>query len=255
MMRNILARANRAVLEQFSWSNVLLAFDYDGTLAPIVSNPKRAPMRASTRELLKTLTRLYPVAVISGRARADAKRQIGEIPVQQVVGNHGLEPWHTSPRLSEEVARWLPLLADWFSTLKGVRIENKTFSVAIHYRHSREKRKVKAAISQAVEALGDLRVVGGKQVVNLLPIGAPHKGAALERERARLGCDTAIYVGDDETDEDVFLLQQPGRLLGIRVGRNRSSAATYCIPGQWAIDELLLALIASRRDARSQAAR
>ena len=79
--------------------------------------------------------------------------------------------------------------------------------------------------------LGPVRLVGGKHVVNLLPAGAPHKGLALERARARLGCDTAIYVGDDETDEDVFALDQPGRLLAIRVGRKPSSSAALLHPG------------------------
>lgn len=252
MMSNILSRANRALLEQFSWSNVLLAFDYDGTLAPIVSNPRRAPMRGTTRDLLRTLTRLYPVAIISGRSQADALKQLGGIPVQQVIGNHGLEPWHASPRLSKEVKRWLPLLDGCFGSLQGVKIENKIYSVAIHYRHSREKKKVRAAIAKAAEALGEVRVIGGKQVVNLLPNGVPHKGVALERERARLGCDTAIYVGDDETDEDVFALDQPGRLLGIRVGRSRASAAAYCIPGQAEIDDLLRALLDARRESAPQ---
>jgi trehalose 6-phosphate phosphatase len=252
MMSNILTRANRDILEQFSWSNVLLSFDYDGTLAPIVSDPERAPMRSSTRALLRHLTDLYPVAIISGRAQADALKQLGRIAVKQVIGNHGLEPWHASTGLSEEVRRWLPLLERKFAALKGVRIEDKAFSVAIHYRHSREKRKARAAIARAVESLGNVRVIGGKQVVNVVPNGVPHKGIALERERARLGCDTAIYVGDDQTDEDVFALDQPGRLLGIRVGRSRTSAAAYYIPGQSEIDDLLRVLLDARRAAQSQ---
>jgi trehalose 6-phosphate phosphatase len=247
MMSNILSRSNRAILQQFGWSNVLLAFDYDGTLAPIVSDPRRAPMRGVTRRLLGKLTRLYPVAIISGRSQADALKQLSGIRVQQVIGNHGLEPWHASPRLSKEVKRWLPLLNDWFVGFQGVTIENKIYSVAIHYRHSRQKTKVRAAIARAAESLGEVRTIGGKQVVNLVPNGVPHKGLALERERARLGCDTAIYVGDDETDEDVFELDQPGRLLGIRVGRSRSSSANYFVPGQRVVDELLRALVEVRR--------
>jgi len=246
---NILARANRDILEQFSWSNVLLAFDYDGTLAPIVADPERAPMRASTRELLRLLTGLYPVAIISGRARADAQRQLDGIRVKQVIGNHGLEPWHTSPGLTREVRRWLPILEQKLAHLKGVQIEDKVFSLAIHYRQSREKKRARAAIAQAARALGELRVIGGKQVVNLVPEGMPHKGVALERERERLGCDTALYVGDDQTDEDVFALDQPGRLLGIRVGRSRLSAAAYYIPGQADIDDLLRVLVHVRRHA------
>jgi trehalose 6-phosphate phosphatase len=249
MMRNILSRANRTILEQYGWSNVLLAFDYDGTLAPIVSDPARAPMRRSTRARLERVAALYPVAVISGRARADARKQLGGIRVKQVIGNHGLEPWHASPGLSRKVRRWLPLLERRLAPLKGVTLEDKTYSVAIHYRHSREKRKVRAAIARAAESLGEVRVLGGKQVVNLVPNGVPHKGVALERERARLGCDTAVYVGDDQTDEDVFALDQPGRLLGIRVGRSRTSAAAYYIPGQAEIDELLRVLVDARRAA------
>jgi trehalose 6-phosphate phosphatase len=245
---NILSRSSRAVLEQFSRSNVLLAFDYDGTLAPIVADPARAEMRVGTRDLLRTLTRLYPVSVISGRARADAQKRLGGGDVE-VVGNHGLEPWQASPRLSEEVRRWIPLLRERFAALPGVEIEDKTFSLAVHYRRSREKKKARAVIAKAVAALGDVRVIGGKLVVNLIPPGAPNKGNALERERARLGCDTAIFVGDDKTDEDVLSLDQPGRLLGIRVGRSRKSAAAYYIPNQRAIDDLLEALIDFRRAA------
>ena len=246
-MRNILSRLNRKVLEQFSWSNVLLAFDYDGTLAPIVADPEQAVMRPSTRALLTRLSQLYPVAVISGRAQADVMKRLRGVSVQQVVGNHGVEPWHASPRLSGQVKEWLPLLEKRFSALKGVRIENKAYSVAVHFRHSREKKRARATIAKAASALGEVRVIGGKQVVNLLPLGAPHKGIALERERSRLRCDTAIFVGDDKTDEDVFVLDQPGRLLSIRVGRSRNSAAAYCIPDQRAIDDLLRSLVDSRR--------
>jgi trehalose 6-phosphate phosphatase len=251
-MRNILSRSNRSVLEQFTWSNVLLAFDYDGTLAPIVGDPEQAAMRRSTGELLRRLTELYPVAIISGRAQADVVKHLRGVGVHQIVGNHGVEPWHASPRLSDEVRQWLPLLEERFATLKGVRIEDKVFSVAVHYRRSREKKKVRAAIAGAVTALGDVRVIGGKQVVNLLPPSAPLKGFALERERSRLRCDTAIFVGDDETDEDVFDLDQPGRLLTIRVGRSRTSSAQYYILGQGAIDDLLRVLIDMRRDAERQ---
>jgi trehalose 6-phosphate phosphatase len=89
--------------------------------------------------------------------------------------------------------------------------------------------------------------VGGKQVVNIVPARAPHKGAALERERARRRCTTAIYVGDDETDEDVFTLGRPEALLTIRVGRRRSSAAAYYLRSQREIDALLRALARLRR--------
>lgn len=245
-MKNILSRSNGEVLAQFAWSNSLLAFDFDGTLAPIVGDPAGAHMRQRTRELLSQLSRLAPVVVISGRARADARERVEGLGVVEVIGSHGVEPGHSSARYRAEVRRWLPVLEQAIAPLKGVAIEDKTYSLAIHYRRSRAKREARAAILGAVAGLGDVRIVGGKQVINVLPNGAPHKGIALLNERNRLGCDTAIYVGDDETDEDVFALDQPGRLLAIRVGDKRASAASYCIRDQRAIDRLLEALITLR---------
>lgn len=70
-MMNILTQANRVILQEFLCSKVLLAFDYDGMLAPIVTDPERARMRARSRELLSELTKLFPVVVISGRAQSD----------------------------------------------------------------------------------------------------------------------------------------------------------------------------------------
>jgi len=250
-MRSILSVAHREVLEQLTWSNVLLAFDYDGTLAPIASDPGRARMRQRTRELLRELAKLYPVVVISGRTQADTRERLRGIDVLEVVGNHGIEPGHAAHEYVAEVRRWLPRLNQCAASFRGVTIEDKIFSVAIHYRRSREKKNARAAFLRIAATLGDVRVVGGKQVVNLLPAGAPHKGVALERERERAGCDTAIYVGDDETDEDVFGLDQPGRLLTIRVGSKCGSSATFCIPHQRAIDDLLRALVDLRRSWRA----
>jgi trehalose 6-phosphate phosphatase len=175
--------------------------------------------------------------------------------VRGVVGNHGVEPWETSRELADEVQRWRPLLEQRLSGLPGVTIEDKSFSVSVHYRRARNKEDARARILEAAAALGDVRVIGGLQVVNILPPGAPHKGTALLRERERLGCDSAIYVGDDDTDEDVFTLEDPCRLLGIRVGPSRDSAAKYSIASQADVDELLRVLVELRREKRTEISR
>lgn len=245
-MRNILSSAGREVLQQFAWSNALLAFDYDGTLAPIVPDPEKAAMRPATRRLLSAVADRYPSIVVSGRAQPDARRWVRGIRLEEVIGNHGIEPLQPSGRMRQEVERWTPLLNRRLSPFKGVRIENKTFSLAVHYRLSREKKKARAAILEAARDLGPNRVIAGKQVVNVLPVGAPHKGVAVERERDRLKCDTAVYVGDDETDEDVFAIDAPGRLLSIRVGPRRASHAAYYLRNQAAIDDFLAELLRLR---------
>jgi len=246
-MRSILAARNRLVLEQFAFSNVVVAFDYDGTLAPIVDVPERAAMRPRTGLLLKRLAELYPCIVISGRAESDTRARLCGIRLGSVIGNHGVEAWKDENGFAHEVRRWRPLLDRQLEDHPGVAIEDKTYSIAIHYRRSRAKRRARAAALRAATLLGAVRIIGGKQVINILPRNAPHKGDALERERERLGCDTAMYVGDDETDEDVFGLDQPGRLLTIRVGAKRTSRADYCIRNQRQIDRLIATLAELRR--------
>jgi trehalose 6-phosphate phosphatase len=245
-MRNILSPENREVLVQFAFSNALVAFDYDGTLAPIVADPERAWMRPRTRKLLEELARVYPCIVISGRGQADTRSRLQGIGVRGVIGNHGAEARLALNGFTHEVSRWRKLLEARLSGEQGITIEDKAHSIAIHYRRARQKRKAREAALEAAASLGKVRVLGGKQVVNLLPLGAPHKGDALERERGRLECDTAIYVGDDDTDEDVFRLDQPGRLLTIRVGAKQSSQAAYCIRDQRQVDALIGELWALR---------
>lgn len=242
-MKNILAAANRSVLARFARSRVLLAFDFDGTLAPIVSDPARAAMRATTRALLRRLAARYPCVVISGRARADALRRVEGTGAVEVIGNHGIEPGHASSERRTAVKRWQPILARRLGGLAGVSVEDKLYSLTVHYRRSPDPARARAEIGRAASKLGDARVVGGKRAVNLVPTGAPDKGTALERARSRFECDTAVYVGDDETDEDVFALGRPERLLAVRVGRKNASRASYFIQGQADIDRFLLALL------------
>ena len=253
-MKDILSTRGREVLQQFAWSNVLLALDYDGTLAPIVARPEQAVLRSETRRLLQEVAVAYPVAVISGRAQADVLRRLRGSGVIEVVGNHGIEPRHATADFVAQVRRWLPLLRTRLQTLQGVWVEDKSYSVAVHYRQSRHKKQALPEILAAVRCLRDVRLIGGKQVVNVLPNGAPHKGFALEKMRDRLGCDTAIYVGDDETDEDVFCLEHPGRLLGVRVGSKRASEAAYYLRNQLALDDLLAELVRLRPERQATAA-
>lgn len=241
-MKNVLATSNRAVLEQFACSTTLLAFDYDGTLAPIVDDPAQARMRNETRELVCQLSKLFRVIVISGRAQTDVLKRVRGMGVLEVIGNHGIEPWNSSNRFIARVQQWCPLLERRLAMFDGVVLEDKLFSLAVHYRGARDKLAAHAAILSAAAELDSARIVGGKQVVNIIPDNAPHKGTTLMRELARLHCDKVIYVGDDETDEDVFALRQPETLLSIRVGAKRASAAAYFVPNQAAVDELLYAL-------------
>ncbi len=254
-MRYLLARSNREVLEQFACSRMLLALDFDGTLAPIVSDPDRAALRPSTRRLLRRAAERHPCVVISGRARADVLPRVRGTGVAAVIGNHGSEPGPAGGGARRAVRRWKADLLRRLGGLEGVWIEDKGLSLAVHYRRSPARKAARERILAAASRLKGARVLGGRLAINIVPADAPHKGQALERARARFGCDTAVFVGDDETDEDVFALDQPGRLLTIRVGRSRRSVAGYFIRGQIEIDRVLRTLARVPAPGRARARR
>src|ERR1051326_126116 len=253
---DILAQKNAAVLASFASSNVLLGFDFDGTLAPIALTPERARMRPRTRRLLAAVARRYPCVVISGRSYDDLVKRLRRLPVWYLIGNHGLEPWAGGAGIPARVHEGADHLRRALAPCPGVVVEDKTYSATVHYRRARDKRRVKAAITQAIRGLRGVRVLGGDQAINLIPAGGPNKGLALQRVRRILACDLAIYVGDDETDEDAFGSAPRDQLLAVRVGRACRSRAGYRLRTQSDIDRLLTFLLTLRpRTRRSFAVR
>jgi trehalose 6-phosphate phosphatase len=246
-MTHLLDRENESVLKQLAWAKVLLAFDFDGTLAPIVTDPAQAFMRPRTSELFAELCRLYPCAVISGRSKADVLSRLGDTALKYVIGNHGLEPGTRLDEFEHDIAQARAVLVGALEGVAGIVLEDKRYSLALHYRASRNKSVARRAIQKALALLTvPMRTVPGKLVVNVVPAAAPNKGDALLELRGKEHADTALYVGDDVTDEDVFRLDQPGRLLGVRVGESQASAATYFIREQREIDRLLARLVRLR---------
>lgn len=244
-MRNLLLGSQAPLLRALSRDRTLLAFDYDGTLAPIAPRPEAAGLRVRTRALLAEAARLYPCLVISGRSRADLATRLDGLGLEALVGNHGAEMSRRPPPL----ARWALELERRLAPL-GVLVERKELSVALHYRGAPHKRAARRAALRAVGSLTGVRLVPGKQVVDVLPSGPASKGRALRRAATRLGCRRALYVGDDRTDEDVFALAWPG-LVSVRIGARRGSRARYFLRRQGDVDRLLAVLCRLRRAALS----
>lgn len=246
-MTELFGKSGLALLEAFTFTRTLYAFDFDGTLARIVRSPDNARMSRTTEQLLRRLGELAPVAILSGRSVADLRRRLGFTPAY-LVGNHGLEGAGEAGSCLELAARtcekWKLALAttEWPA---GAEVEDKTYSLALHFRRARARAAARKKFVEAIAALEPApRVVGGKFVINLLPPGAPHKGAALLGLLRRAGRDHVLYVGDDETDEDVFGLEQrPGQALTVRVGRSDDSRAAFFLERQSQIDRLLRLLI------------
>ena len=220
----------------------LLAFDYDGVLAPIIADPGGAPMTRRTRALLLDLAAQFPVAVVSGRSFAKLHRVVGRV-APFLIGNHGYEYLHRTPVPEAILARvrgWEARMAAALAGLHGIHLQHKHSTFAVHYSQARDPR-AGAAVLRAARALRGARVVLGKKLVNVLPAAFPTKGDAVRKLLRHLGCRHALFVGDDVTDEDVFALPR-GMLLGVHVGPGPSRAA-WRMTSRGDVDVLLETLL------------
>jgi len=205
-------------------------------------------MRDRTRNLLNRVAALYPCIIISGRARTDVLGKLGGVKVARVIGNHGAETEMATRRSGRIVQRWKAALERELGSLPGLWLEDKGLSLTAHYRQSPQRIDTRRRILATARKLQQVRVLGGKQVVNLVMDQAPDKGRALAAERDRLGCNWILYVGDDENDEDAFALN--GNIVSVRIGRKEPSHARYYLRTQTEIDRLLDQLVLYRNQAR-----
>lgn len=246
-MKNILSTTGLEAFRHFITPHTLIAFDLDGTLAPISPDPGKIKVADELQHELQILMRYLPVAIITGRSKHDAMRFL-EISPHYLIGNHGAEGL---PLWKEAETRFSKLSQDWKMQLlqsletsdAGVLLEDKGTSLSVHYRHTASREQAYHRLMHMIKKLTpEPRVVEGKCVINLVPYDAPHKGDALLELMHLAGMDSAIFMGDDETDEDVFALKQ-GNILTVRVGKSATSKADWFIPEQ---NDLLKIVIETR---------
>jgi trehalose 6-phosphate phosphatase len=241
-MKDLLLPRHRAVLTRLlapAKRPILLAFDYDGVLAPLVEDHRGVGMPPVTRALLRELTRRYPVAVVSGRSFASLHRVVGAV-APYLVGNHGVEHLHRAPVPPEvlaQVRRWEEEVAARLAGVQGFVLEHKHSTFTLHWARAHDRLRTGRAVLRAARSLRGVRVVPAKNAVNVLPAGFPTKGDAVRRLLSELGCRRALFLGDDITDEYVFALPER-TVLGVHVGRGPTCARWY-VPGRAGVDELL----------------
>ncbi len=241
-MKYLFSQTGVKVLESLSFTQTLYAFDFDGTLAAIAHTPDEVKIHSSTNTLLKSLSEVVPVAIISGRSIKDLKKCLNFCP-EYLIGNHGLEGLSLR---KDSAAKAYTVCQGWKKQLEknmyidsGIFVEDKMYSLAVHYRNSRHKKFIKLKLFEELKMLDPTpRIVLGKCVVNLIPTGAPHKGVALLELMQWLDLKCAFYIGDDDTDEDVFSLPD-ARIITSRVGQKKTSQAQYFIKRQNEINKVL----------------
>lgn len=187
---------------------VLLATDFDGTIAPIVARPQDAVLHDGARRLLARCGAIeqIAVAVLSGRDVEDVRGRLGGVRAI-VAGSHGLECadadgrmlWSTPARLPAEDAVLFEELGH-----RGLLVERKKFAVAVHFR-GREIWGDDPILARFIDwaRRGGLEILAGRKVVEAR-IPGEGKRAALRRIAMLTRAEHVIYAGDDTTDVDAL---------------------------------------------------
>jgi trehalose 6-phosphate phosphatase len=203
----------------------------------------------TTHECLRELGARAPCAIVSGRALNDlAPRVNGAVPF--LIGNHGLESPLTSAATLSQAADvclgWMTQVdTDLAQPLRdlGAEVENKHYTLTFHYRDADESAGVESTLAHLLTRLTPApRLIFGKASVNVLPPGSKRKGEATLALMKHLRRAGLFFIGDDETDEDVFGLKE-GLFMGVRVGHQPESRAQYYVNLQSEIEEVIRFLV------------
>jgi len=245
---------------------LVLMLDIDGTLCDIVPHPDDSRVPDDTRDLLARLMAMpgVHVAFVTGRSVRDAVRIVGLGGIH-VHGNHGIEV--ASPRGTIEIdatARNAEIslrtaaatLARVARDVDGVLIEDKRYTLSLHYRLAPESvvSRLRDTVQDVAERHG-LVMTEGNCVLELRPPKSTDKGGAVLRIARELKADrpqaSVLFAGDDLSDEDAFraLRAEIPHAVTVSVGdRVASTAAQYRLADPLAL-RVLLERVATFREA------
>ncbi|WP_199431502.1 trehalose-phosphatase [Qaidamihabitans albus] len=248
------AELRRAIVQIARTPRLLVACDYDGTLAPITANPDEARARPESVGALRSLAGLHETtaAVISGRALRDLAT-LSRLPAEvHLVGSHGSEFdigfVHELDAGARRLHRDLETeLERLIGGAPGVTLEVKPASIAVHVRRADHEvgRQILAEVHSGPSKWDGVSTTDGKEVVELSVVQTD-KGKALDTLRHQVGATAAVFLGDDVTDEKVFA-RLTGPDLGVKVG-DGESLAQYRVPDTVDVATILAFMLEERRN-------
>lgn len=236
-------RTATALAEQVpELSTVLLALDFDGTLAPIVNEPADARLLPEAKEALLRLARHMTVAVLSGRPLNQLTPHFAGMAGLTLIGEHG-RVWQDSNghitnvcdvrALTAPLAQLYASLCTLLKDAPGWSIEQKPAGIAVHHRNVAPEQvallrpAVLALLNATTNRSASFRVLQGHAVDELLPTTVS-KGAALAKLCGDYAALTPIAMGDDVTDEDAFRIARAHAGHGILIATTaRASVASF----------------------------
>lgn len=217
-------------------ANRLILLDYDGTLVKHTSKPETAKLPVESAEIIRRLMHKpdTKVFIITGRSQPDIDRFLNHIPIN-IIAEHGAivkNDGFWNKQLTDDDA-WkeniLPLLKKMTSECKGSFIEEKNFSLAWHYRNSdkdvsyRLSRELIDLLGKKIKA-DNLKILDGNKVVEVMSVFTG-KGLAVQRLFESENYDFILTIGDDATDEEMFIyFRNNTRAVSVKVGEGPTNA-------------------------------
>lgn len=213
----------------------LILLDYDGTLVPFTSNPRKAMPGQDVLKILNTLL-LDPqneVVLLSGRDKDTLDGWFG-LQDLNMVAEHGILikekncGWDVVKQLNDQwKAKIIPILRLYVDRIPGSFTEEKDYSIAWHYRKADPEQssgRAKELMDTLVNLTAniDVQVIQGNKVVEVRNAGL-NKGTAGMHWISKNEYDFILAIGDDFTDEDLFRIL-PDTAYSIRVGVIQSYA-------------------------------
>ena len=238
---------------------LVLLLDYDGTLVPFARAPDLATPDRALRELLTALAAKPGVRVhiVSGRSRETLERWLGNLPIG-LHAEHGYwsrdAPDRAWTAIRDVSVAWKQdvrkILERATTATPGTLVEEKTASLAWHYRMAEPELAAARAeeLGYQLEALlkgSPVELLRGDKVIEIRPTGVS-KGRIIERvvDHAEQPAAVLVAMGDDQTDEDLFLALPPDG-LAIGVGF-RPTVARYRVASPRAARAFLESLLGER---------
>lgn len=231
---------------------LLVATDFDGTIAPIVAEPGAARPNADALRGLYALAAMphTHVALISGRARSMLTSVLGDPSGLHLVGSHGLEfdPADGAPTRDESALlnQIESQIAPHATSHPAFLVERKPLGIAFHFRRADPSvaMPVVQALLATIANLPGVVTRRGALVIEF-SVRSGDKGGALAHIRHRTGATAAVFFGDDQTDEDAFALLHAGD-VSVKVGDD-ATRAEFRVPDTRNVAESLLRLAELRR--------
>ena len=224
-------------LEAFAQTpgEALLAFDFDGTLAPIVDDPEKSRMHEGSAEALAVLgARVARMAIVTGRG-VEAVRRLGQLDSRQgmdslvVLGQYGVERWDAAtgeerhPRVPAAISQAWSELESLVAGLEksgvdvgGLYLEDKQRAIGVHTRRASDPQKLVELLTDPVRRLAerhDLTMEPGRFVLELRA-SSQDKGDALRELVEESQPTMVVMVGDDLGDIPAFKVLEELRAGG-----------------------------------------